>query len=69
MCRSPTTAQSRFLSSCRFTAAAANAEGMVKFCGLNETADKHGFIVVYPNGTGRFEKLLTFNGATAVATP
>jgi polyhydroxybutyrate depolymerase len=38
------------------------AEQMVKFCGLNETADKHGFIVVYPNGSGRLEKLLTFNG-------
>lgn len=40
-----------------------NAEQMVKFCGRNETADKHGFIAVYPNGTGRLEKaLLTFNG-------
>jgi polyhydroxybutyrate depolymerase len=40
-----------------------NAEQMVKFCGLNETADKHGFIAIYPNGTGRLEKaLLTFNG-------
>ena len=35
---------------------------MVKFCGLNETADQHGFVVVYPNGTGRLGNLLTFNG-------
>jgi polyhydroxybutyrate depolymerase len=46
-----------------FHGGGSNAEGMVKFCGLNETADKHGFVVVYPNGTGRLEKqLLTFNG-------
>ena len=45
-----------------FHGGGSNAEVMVKFCGLNETADKHGFIVVYPSGTGRLEKLLTFNG-------
>lgn len=39
-----------------------NAEQMVKFCGLNETADKNGFIVVYPSGTGRLGKVLTWNG-------
>jgi polyhydroxybutyrate depolymerase len=39
-----------------------NAEQMARFCGLNETADKAGFIVVYPNGTGRLAKLLTWNG-------
>ena len=32
--------------------AAMNAPMMAKFCGLNETSDKEGFIVVYPNGTG-----------------
>ena len=45
-----------------FHGGGSNAEQMIKFCGLNETADKHGFIVVYPSGTGRLEKLLTFNG-------
>src|SRR5712691_11431037 len=45
-----------------FHGGGSNAEQMVRFCGLNETADKHGFIVVYPNGTGRLEKLLTWNG-------
>ena len=39
-----------------------NAESMVRFCGLNDKADEAGFIVVYPSGTGRLEKLLTFNG-------
>src|SRR5438309_1727711 len=27
---------------------------MVRFTGLSDTADKHNFIVVYPNGTGAF---------------
>jgi polyhydroxybutyrate depolymerase len=39
-----------------------NAEQMVQFCGLNDTADKYGFIVVYPNGTGRLRNALTWNG-------
>src|SRR5262249_2268911 len=30
-----------------------NAEQMVHFSGLSEKADESGFIVVYPNGTGR----------------
>ncbi len=34
---------------------------MARFCGLNETADQHGFLVVYPNGTGEFPKMLTWN--------
>jgi polyhydroxybutyrate depolymerase len=45
-----------------FHGGGSNAEQMVRFCGLNETADKHGFVVVYPSGTGRLEKVLTFNG-------
>ena len=45
-----------------FHGGGSNAEQMVKFCGLNEKADEAGFIVVYPSGTGRLEKLLTFNG-------
>src|ERR1700691_6422724 len=44
-----------------FHGGGSNAEQMVQFCGLNEKADKEGFIVVYPSGTGRLEKLLTFN--------
>src|SRR4051812_13771954 len=38
-----------------------NAEIMVRFCGLNEIADDAGFLVVYPNGTGRRDKALTWN--------
>jgi polyhydroxybutyrate depolymerase len=39
-----------------------NAEHMVRFCGLNTTADKAGFIVVYPSGTGALAAALTWNG-------
>ena len=39
-----------------------NADSMIVFSGLNKKADAAGFIVVYPNGTGRLEKVLTFNG-------
>jgi polyhydroxybutyrate depolymerase len=45
-----------------FHGGGSNAEQMVKFCGLNDKADEAGFIVIYPSGTGRLEKLLTFNG-------
>ncbi|MBI4026017.1 MAG: hypothetical protein HY360_13610 [Verrucomicrobia bacterium] len=38
-----------------------NAETMIRFSGLNEKADEAGFMVVYPNGTGRLEKILTWN--------
>src|SRR5437868_10313807 len=39
-----------------------NAEQMVRFCGLNTKADQAGFLVVYPSGTGRLERALTWNG-------
>lgn len=39
-----------------------NASSMIVFSGLNQKSDEEGFIVVYPNGTGRWEKVLTFNG-------
>ncbi len=35
-----------------FHAAAMNGAAMARFCGLNETTDRSGFVVVYPNGTG-----------------
>jgi polyhydroxybutyrate depolymerase len=44
-----------------------NAEGMVRFCGLNETADKEGFIAVYPSGTGVLKQVLTWNGGNCCA--
>ncbi len=40
--------------------AAMNGSMMVWFSGLNKTADKEGFIVVYPSGTG-VEPFLTWN--------
>jgi polyhydroxybutyrate depolymerase len=45
-----------------FHGGGANAENMVVFSGLNKKSDVAGFIVVYPSGTGRLEKVLTFNG-------
>ena len=41
-----------------------NAESAIRMSGFNEVADRNGFIVVYPNGTGRLsdDKLLTWNG-------
>jgi len=40
----------------------ANADNMVRFSGLSEKADEAGFIAVYPYGTGRLQRMLTFNG-------
>jgi polyhydroxybutyrate depolymerase len=41
-----------------------NAESAIRMSGFNKIADQNGFLVVYPNGTGRLsdEKLLTWNG-------
>ncbi len=44
-----------------FHGGGANASTMVVFSGLNEKADQAGFIVAYPEGSGRFEHMLTFN--------
>jgi len=40
----------------------ANADNMVRFSGLSDKADEAGFIAVYPYGTGRLQRMLTFNG-------
>jgi polyhydroxybutyrate depolymerase len=45
-----------------FHGGASNAEQMSRFCGLNETADKQGFVAAYPGGTGRLKAALTWNG-------
>ncbi|KXK14629.1 MAG: phospholipase/carboxylesterase [Chloroflexi bacterium OLB14] len=40
-----------------------NAENQQRTSGFNELANKEGFIVAYPNGTGKFsDKILTWNG-------
>src|SRR5262245_47911605 len=36
-----------------FHGGGSNARQWVPFCGLNETADRNGFIAVYLNGTGK----------------
>jgi len=50
-----------------FHGGGSNAEQMVRFCGLDDKADKEGFIAVYPNGTGRLEQRLTWNGGNCCA--
>lgn len=44
-----------------FHGGGANAENMATFSGLSDTADEAGFIAVYPAGSGRFQRMLTFN--------
>lgn len=44
-----------------FHGGGANADTMVAFSGLNKKADQAGFIVAYPEGSGRLERMLTFN--------
>jgi polyhydroxybutyrate depolymerase len=41
-----------------------NAESAIRMSGFNQVADQNGFLVAYPNGTGRLsdDKLLTWNG-------
>jgi poly(3-hydroxybutyrate) depolymerase len=50
-----------------FHGGGANADNMVVFSGLNEKADQAGFIVVYPAGSGRLQRMLTLMPATAAA--
>ncbi len=51
-----------------FHGALMNGRLMMRFCGLNEKADKEGFIAVYPNGTGPWGMLLTWNGGNCCET-
>lgn len=44
-----------------FHGGGANAENMVAFSGLNAKADEAGFIVAYPEGSGRLPRMRTFN--------
>jgi polyhydroxybutyrate depolymerase len=45
-----------------FHGGGSNAEQFARFSGHNEKDDEAGFIAVYPNGTGRFPRMLTWNG-------
>lgn len=48
-----------------FHGGAGNANNQMRNSKFGELADEKGFIVVYPNGTGRLEdKILTWNGGT-----
>lgn len=38
-----------------------DGERMANFCGLNDSADEHGFVVVYPDGSGRTPQSLSWN--------
>ncbi len=38
-----------------------NGKSMSRFSGLDDTADKHGFVVVYPDGSGRIDLIRTWN--------
>ena len=42
--------------------ATSNAKLMQAFCGLSDKADREGFLVAYPNGTGHTANVLTWNG-------
>jgi polyhydroxybutyrate depolymerase len=44
-----------------FHGGASNAAAMRRFSALNEKADRAGFVVVYPNGSGRLPRALTWN--------
>ncbi len=41
-----------------------NGKKMERFCGLSETAERYGFVVVYPNGSGRLKGFLTWNAGS-----
>lgn len=44
-----------------FHGGGSNPEQMMNYCGLNEKADESGFLVVYPEGSGRLEAIRTWN--------
>lgn len=44
-----------------FHGGGANAASMIRFSGLSQKADEAGFLAVYPSGTGRLPRILTWN--------
>ena len=48
-----------------FHGAGSCAAAMVSFCGLNKAADRHGFTVVYPQGSGRTATTCSWNAPGA----
>jgi len=57
----PTTTEKPVPVVLAFHGGGANAANMAVFSGLDDKADEAGFIVVYPEGTGRLARMLTFN--------
>src|SRR5687768_2016517 len=47
-----------------------NSNGLIQleFTGMNETADREGFVLVYPFGTGERERLLFWNAGNCCGT-
>ncbi|MCJ7663644.1 MAG: prolyl oligopeptidase family serine peptidase [Desulfobacterales bacterium] len=41
-----------------------NGKTMERFSGLSEASERYGFIVVYPNGSGRLKRFLTWNAGS-----
>jgi polyhydroxybutyrate depolymerase len=45
-----------------------NAEGQQKYSGMDAIADRERFLIVYPDGTGRLPRMLTWNAGTCCAS-
>jgi polyhydroxybutyrate depolymerase len=41
-----------------------NGKTMERFSGLSEASERYGFVVVYPNGSGRLKRFLTWNAGS-----
>ena len=52
-----------------FHSAAMNAASMAHFCGLDEKADRSGFVVVYPHGTGATQLFLYWDAGGVRGRP
>jgi polyhydroxybutyrate depolymerase len=55
-----------------FHGSGSNATQQRRYSGMNVAADRHGFVVVYPNGTGRVSgqrQLLSFNAGGCCGAP
>jgi poly(3-hydroxybutyrate) depolymerase len=50
-----------------FHGAGSNAEQEEQYSGMDATADRDGFVAVYPNGTGRGTRALTWNAGGCCA--
>jgi len=50
-----------------FHGAGSNAEQQQRYSGMDATADRDGFVAVYPNGTGRGTRALTWNAGGCCA--